>query len=117
MAARLLAPIPSGEILFEDFMKPLGLSINALARDIDVPPNRISGVVSGKREVTAGTALRLEKICVSPEIEKWQRVARAAGIRPNRRSNIAELTASAQPPGLRDVSSCSIGGADKIDGG
>ena len=69
MAAKLLAPIPPGEILFEDFMKPLGLSINALARDIDVPPNRISEIVSGKRAVTADTALRLGKYFgVSPEI-------------------------------------------------
>ncbi len=69
MATKLLAPIPPGEILFEDFMKPLGLSINALAREIDVPPNRISGIVSGKRAVTADTALRLGKYFgVSPEI-------------------------------------------------
>jgi len=69
MAAKLLAPIPPGEILFEDFMKPLGLSINALAREIGVPPNRISGIVSGKRAVTADTALRLGKYFgVSPEI-------------------------------------------------
>lgn len=69
MAAKLLVPIPPGEILFEDFMKPLGLSINALAREIDVPPNRISEIVGGKRSVTADTALRLGKYFgVSPEI-------------------------------------------------
>ena len=69
MAAELLAPIPPGEILFEDFTKPLGLSINALAREIDVPPNRISEIVGGKRAVTADTALRLGKYFgVSPEI-------------------------------------------------
>ena len=50
-------------------MKPLGLSINALARDIDVPPNRISEIVNGKRAITADTALRLGKYFgVSPEI-------------------------------------------------
>jgi antitoxin HigA-1 len=43
MAAKLLAPILPGEILFEDFMKPLGLSINALAREIDVPLPADSG--------------------------------------------------------------------------
>jgi addiction module HigA family antidote len=69
MVVKLLTPIPPGEILFEDFMKPLGLSLNALARDIDVPPNRISEIVSGKRAVTADTALRLGKYFgVSPEI-------------------------------------------------
>ncbi len=53
--------IPPGEILSEEFMKPLDLSINALAREIDVPPNRISEIVSGKRAITADTALRLGK--------------------------------------------------------
>ena len=42
-------------------MKPLGVSINALAREIAVPPNRISEIVSGKRSITADTALRLGK--------------------------------------------------------
>ncbi len=69
MAARKLDPIPPGEILYEDFMKPLGVSINALAREINVPPNRISGIVNGKRSITADTALRLGKYFrVSPEI-------------------------------------------------
>lgn len=56
-----LKNIPPGEILSEEFMKPLDLSINALAREIDVPPNRISEIVSGKRAITADTALRLGK--------------------------------------------------------
>jgi addiction module HigA family antidote len=50
-------------------MKPLQLSINRLARDIDVPPNRISAIIRGKRAITADTALRLGKyFAVSPEI-------------------------------------------------
>jgi addiction module HigA family antidote len=61
MARKVLDPIPPGEILLEDFMKPLGISINALARDLDVPPNRISDIVNGKRGITADTALRLAK--------------------------------------------------------
>jgi len=66
--SKQLAPIHPGEILLEDFMKPLGISINQLARDLDVPPNRISGVVNGTRSVTADTALRLGTyFSVSPE--------------------------------------------------
>jgi addiction module HigA family antidote len=66
---KLLDPIPPGEILIEEFMRPLGISINGLARDIDVPPNRISEIVSGKRAITADTALRLGKYFgVSPEV-------------------------------------------------
>ena len=69
MAAKLLDPIHPGEILYEEFMKPLGVSINALAREIAVPPNRISEIVGGKRSMTADTALRLGKYFgVSPEI-------------------------------------------------
>jgi addiction module HigA family antidote len=50
-------------------MKPLGVSINALAREISVPPNRVSDIVNGKRSITADTALRLGKYFgVSPEV-------------------------------------------------
>jgi addiction module HigA family antidote len=65
----LLDPIPPGEILYEEFMKPLGLSANQLARDIDVPPGRISEIINGKRSITADTSLRLGKyFSVSPDI-------------------------------------------------
>jgi addiction module HigA family antidote len=57
----LFNPITPGEILREDFMEPMGLSINRLARDIVVPPNRISEIVNGKRTITADTALRLQR--------------------------------------------------------
>ena len=66
---KLLDPIHPGEILLEDFMKPMGISINRLARDIAVPPNRISDIVNRKRAITADTALRLGKyLGVSPEL-------------------------------------------------
>lgn len=69
MATKRLDPIRPGEVLREEFMKPLGISINALARVLDVPPNRVSEIVNGKRAVTADTALRLGKYFgVSPEI-------------------------------------------------
>ena len=69
MKSKLLDLIPPGEILSEEFMKPMAISINALARDIGVPPNRISEVVGGKRAITADTALRLGKYFgVSPEL-------------------------------------------------
>lgn len=63
-----LDPIHPGEILLEDFMKPLKISINQLARDLDVPPNRIGAIINGTRSITADTALRLGTyFCVSPE--------------------------------------------------
>ena len=55
----LASPIHPGEVLFEDFMKPLGLSQNRLAREISVSPRRINEIVNGKRSITADTALRL----------------------------------------------------------
>jgi len=54
-----IAPIHPGEVLREDFMAPMGLSANALARHIGVPPNRVSAIVAGRRGVTGDTALRL----------------------------------------------------------
>lgn len=56
-----LTPIPSGEILFEEFLELMGISQAQLARDLNVPPNRINQIVRGKREITADTALRLEQ--------------------------------------------------------
>ena len=50
-----------GEILREEFMKPLGLSGNELGRLLKVPPNRINEIVRGRRDVTADTALRLAR--------------------------------------------------------
>ncbi len=62
MAAKRLEPIHPGEVLEEEFMRPLGLSANALARRIDVPVTRISEIVRGKRGITADTALRLGRL-------------------------------------------------------
>ena len=55
----LLDPIHPGEILSEEFMKPLAISINRLSRELHVPPNRIHAIVHGARGITADTALRL----------------------------------------------------------
>ncbi len=54
-----LQPITPGEILFEEFLKPMGLSQYRLAKEIDVPAQRISEIVAGKRSITADTDLRL----------------------------------------------------------
>jgi len=54
-------PIHPGETLHEDFMAPLGLSANQLAQMLEVPQNRVSEIVRGRRSVSADTALRLER--------------------------------------------------------
>ena len=61
MKTKKLAPVHPGEILFHDFMGPLGLSQYALAKALDVAPMRISQIVRGQRAVTVDTALRLSR--------------------------------------------------------
>jgi len=56
-----LHPVHPGEVLWEEFLKPMGLSQNRLALNIGVPPRRINEIVLGKRGITADTALRLAK--------------------------------------------------------
>ncbi len=56
-----LPPVHPGEVLFEDFMKPLGLSQYRVAKDIGVPALRISQIIHGKRAITVDTAMRLAR--------------------------------------------------------
>ena len=58
---RNLAPVHPGEILREEFLQPMALSINALARALRVPPSQVSGIVNEKRGVSALMALRLAR--------------------------------------------------------
>jgi addiction module HigA family antidote len=60
-AAKRLDPIPPGEILLEEFMRPSRISQNRLARDIDVNPARVNDIVHGRSAITASIALRLAK--------------------------------------------------------
>jgi addiction module HigA family antidote len=59
--ARRLPPVHPGEILREDLLKPLGISVNRLGRDLRVPVTRMSEIVNGRRGVSADTALRLAR--------------------------------------------------------
>ena len=61
MSDERLPPVHPGEVLLEEFLKPLGISQYRLAKDIGVPPRRINEIVHGKRVVTADTALRLSR--------------------------------------------------------
>ena len=61
MKKRDIAPVHPGEILLEDFIKPLGITQYRLAKEIGVPQRRIGEIVSGKRGITADTALRLAR--------------------------------------------------------
>jgi len=59
--ARKLKPVHPGEILQEEFMKPLGLSMNRLALELRVPVTRVADIVNARRAITAETALRLAR--------------------------------------------------------
>ena len=59
--SRRLPPVHPGEVLREDLMAPLGLSINGLSRDLRVPVTRMSEIVNGRRAVNADAALRLSR--------------------------------------------------------
>jgi addiction module HigA family antidote len=61
MATEKLPPVHPGEILLEDFLRPLEISQYRLSKDISVPPRRINEIVHGTRSITADTALRLAR--------------------------------------------------------
>ena len=90
MNTKLLNFIHPGEILREDFLKPFGISINQLARDLDVPPNRISMIVNGERSITADTALRLGA-CFGMSPETWLNLQTEYDLRRARRERGAEI--------------------------
>lgn len=68
MSHSLLAPVHPGEVLLEEFMKPLGITQYRLAKEADVPPRRINEIVQAQRSVTADTALRLAKFFGTSEM-------------------------------------------------
>jgi antitoxin HigA-1 len=61
VAKKKAPPIHPGEILLEEYLKPLGISQYRLAKEISVPPRRVNEIVHGKRSITADTALRLAR--------------------------------------------------------
>jgi addiction module HigA family antidote len=59
--AKKLPPIHPGEILLEEFLKPMGITMNRLAKDLHVPANRITQIVDGRRGISGESALRLAR--------------------------------------------------------
>lgn len=89
--AKLLDEIHPGEILLEDFMKPMGITARQLAADIDVSPSRISELVNGQRPITADTALRLG-LFFDMEARFWLNLQAEYDIRVATRNLTAKLT-------------------------
>ena len=94
--AESLTPIPPGEILKEEFMGPHGLSANRLARDLDVPANRISEIIAGRRAITADTALRLG-LYFGIEPEFWMNLQVQYDLRMARRAAGQDIQARVRP--------------------
>ena len=87
---KLLNEIHPGEILLEEFMKPMGITARQLAADIDVSPSRISEIVNGARPITADTALRLG-LFFSMEPKFWLNLQADYDIRVARRTLQKEI--------------------------
>lgn len=94
----LQPPVHPGEILREDFMKPLDLSINKLALDLHVPATRIGEIVHERRRITADTALRLARYFkTNPEF--WLNLQNFFDLEEVRRSGAAsDIERRVQPP-------------------
>jgi antitoxin HigA-1 len=85
-----LAPIPPGEILLEEFMKPSRISQNRLARDIDISPARVNAIVHAQSAITAAIALRLAKYFgTTPEL--WMNLQASYDLRRARLTDWPKL--------------------------
>lgn len=93
---RTLAPIHPGEMLREELMKPLGISINALARALKVPVMRISNLVNEKQAVTADTALRLSRY-FGMSAEMWVNLQADYDLRMARRAAGKKIERAIRP--------------------
>ena len=94
----LLPPIHPGEILIEEFMKPLGLSTNRVARDLRVPVTRIADIVNGRRGVSSDTALRLGRYFgTTPEF--WMNLQSAYDLEVAERDSRASIERDVYPYG------------------
>jgi addiction module HigA family antidote len=93
---RRLPPVHPGEILGEDLLKPLGISLNRLSRDLRVPVTRVSEVVHGRRSITADTALRLARYFdTTPEF--WMNLQAAYDLDTAQRASAGKIVRDVHP--------------------
>src|SRR5271169_5387486 len=96
-SASLMSPVHPGEVLLEDFMKPLGLTVNKLALELHVPATRIGEIVHQRRRVTADTALRLGRY-FKTNAEFWLNLQNFYDLEVAKRSGTAsEIERRVQP--------------------
>jgi addiction module HigA family antidote len=93
---RRLPPVHPGEILSEDLLKPLGISLNRLGRDLRVPVTRVSEIVHGRRSITADTALRLARYFdTTPEF--WMNLQAAYDLDAAQRASADRIVRDVHP--------------------
>ena len=93
---KLLDPIHPGEILIEDFMKPLGVSQNRPARELDVNPARVSDIVHGRASISAAMELRLGRF-FGTSAEFWINLQSGYDLRLARRRDGEKIEARVRP--------------------
>ena len=94
--AKKLPNVHPGEVLLEEFLEPLEISQNRLAREIGVPPRRINEIVLGKRSVTPDTALRLSRY-FGTSSRFWLGLQMDYDLEETEREKSAEIERSVQP--------------------
>ena len=95
---KTLSNIHPGEVLLEEFLKPMGISQNRIGREIGVPPRRINEIVLGKRSVTPDTALRLARYFGSSE-EFWLGLQMDYDLEEARRALSSKIARDVHPLG------------------
>jgi addiction module HigA family antidote len=98
MSRKKLEPVTPGEILVKEFMEPLGISQNRLARDIGVPVPRIHHIVNGKRAITPDTALRLARY-FGTSAEVWLNLQQHYDLKVARRRLERKIIGTVRPVG------------------
>lgn len=98
---RKLDPLTPGEILGKEFLEPLGVSQNKLARDIDVPVTRISDIIHGRRGISADSALRLA-VYFGTTPEFWMNLQTRYDLKVSRRKLLPAIEKNVRP--LQEVS-------------
>jgi len=91
-----MRPVHPGEVLLEDYIKPLGMSVHALSKALHVPYSRLREIVDGKRGVSADTALRLERYFGS-EAQGWLNLQTAYDLRVAEKAVARQIKKDIEP--------------------
>ena len=96
MVANQMRPIHPGEIIREEYLEPLGMSVNALAQRLRVPATRVHEIVKERRAVTADTAMRLARL-FGGDAQSWLNLQAGYDLRVAEISTAAEIREDVRP--------------------